>query len=57
VLVTEWPQFRTPDFAALADALRGKVLFDGRNLYEPQAVRRAGLAYHGIGRSAPGAAS
>ena len=52
VLVTEWPQFRSPDFAALARALRSKVLFDGRNLYEPQAVRRAGLAYHGIGRAA-----
>ena len=52
VLVTEWPQFRTPDFAALARALRGKVLFDGRNLYDPLAVRSAGIAYHGIGRSA-----
>lgn len=50
-VVTEWLEFRSPDFGALAQALKAKVLFDGRNLYEPAAVRKAGLTYHGIGRS------
>jgi UDPglucose 6-dehydrogenase len=50
VLVTEWQEFRAPDFAQLAATLGAKVLFDGRNLYDPLTVRAAGLAYHGIGR-------
>ncbi|HEY8608864.1 MAG TPA: UDP-glucose/GDP-mannose dehydrogenase family protein [Noviherbaspirillum sp.] len=49
-LVTEWQEFRSPDFDALAATLRRKVIFDGRNQYEPADVQRAGLAYHGIGR-------
>jgi UDPglucose 6-dehydrogenase len=51
VVVTEWLEFRSPDFAALAKKLRAKVLVDGRNLYDPRAVRAAGLHYEGIGRS------
>lgn len=51
-VVTEWLEFRTPDFDELAATLKAKALFDGRNLYDPAAVRKAGLAYHGIGRSA-----
>jgi len=51
-VVTEWLEFRSPDFAQLAGKLKARVLFDGRNLYEPAVVRRAGLAYQGIGRSA-----
>ncbi len=54
-VVTEWLEFRSPDFDALARALKGKALFDGRNLYDPHAVRRAGLSYTGIGRSGVGA--
>jgi UDPglucose 6-dehydrogenase len=50
VVVTEWLEFRSPDFAALATQLRARVLIDGRNLYEPRAVRAAGLHYQGIGR-------
>ncbi|HVI60191.1 MAG TPA: UDP-glucose/GDP-mannose dehydrogenase family protein [Luteimonas sp.] len=50
VVVTEWKQFRSPDFAALKDALADAVVFDGRNLYEPADVEAAGLAYYGIGR-------
>jgi UDPglucose 6-dehydrogenase len=50
VVVTEWKQFRSPDFHRLARALRAKAVFDGRNLYEPEAVEGAGLAYYGIGR-------
>jgi UDPglucose 6-dehydrogenase len=49
-LVTEWQEFRSPDFNLLAQTLRRKVIFDGRNLYDPETVRTAGLIYHGIGR-------
>ncbi len=50
VVITEWKQFRSPDFAALKDRLADAVVFDGRNLYEPAEVEAAGLAYYGIGR-------
>lgn len=49
-VVTEWLEFRSPDFADLANQLKAKVIFDGRNLYDPAAVQAAGLAYYGIGR-------
>lgn len=52
VLVTEWPDFRTPDFARLCASLKDRVVFDGRNLYDPRRVRAAGLHYYGIGRNA-----
>jgi UDPglucose 6-dehydrogenase len=42
--------FRNPDFAALANSLGRKAIFDGRNLYEPSMVEDAGLAYFPIGR-------
>lgn len=51
VVVTEWLEFRSPDFVTLAGQLRARVLVDGRNLYDPRAVRAAGLHYEGIGRS------
>jgi UDPglucose 6-dehydrogenase len=54
-LLTEWQEFRSPDFEKLANTLKRKVLFDGRNLYDPYAVQEAGLEYHGIGRSNSGA--
>jgi UDPglucose 6-dehydrogenase len=50
VVVTEWKQFRSPDFGRLKTALRDAVVFDGRNLYEPSEVEAAGIAYYGIGR-------
>jgi UDPglucose 6-dehydrogenase len=50
VVVTEWKQFRSPDFSALHAALGDAVVFDGRNLYDPAEVEAAGLAYYGIGR-------
>ena len=49
-VVTEWKQFRSPDFAALRQALADAVVFDGRNLYDPQDVEAAGIAYWAIGR-------
>jgi UDPglucose 6-dehydrogenase len=50
VIVTEWTAFRSPDFAAIRAALARPLVFDGRNLYEPAAVRAAGLEYFAIGR-------
>ena len=50
IVVTEWKQFRSPDFEQLALALGDGVLFDGRNLYDPAEVEEAGLAYYGVGR-------
>ncbi len=49
-VVTEWKQFRSPDFARLKAMLADAVVFDGRNLYEPAEVEAQGLAYWGIGR-------
>ncbi|GAA4799049.1 UDP-glucose/GDP-mannose dehydrogenase family protein [Lysobacter hankyongensis] len=50
VVVTEWKQFRSPDFAKLKVALKDAAVFDGRNLYDPAEIEAAGLAYYGIGR-------
>ena len=50
VIVTEWKAYRSPDFAAIRNSLRTPVIFDGRNLFSPEAVRAAGLAYYPIGR-------
>jgi len=50
VVVTEWKQFRSPDFIRLREMLSDAVVFDGRNLYDPQEIEAAGLAYYGIGR-------
>lgn len=50
VIATEWKAYRSPDFSAVKAALREPVIFDGRNLYEPEEVREAGLQYYGIGR-------
>jgi len=49
-VVTEWKQFRSPDFTALREALADAVIFDGRNLYDPEDVEAAGIAYWAIGR-------
>ncbi len=49
-IVTEWKEFRSPDFEAIKARLKTPVIFDGRNLYEPAAPRRAGLEYYAIGR-------
>ncbi|HEX8986427.1 MAG TPA: UDP-glucose/GDP-mannose dehydrogenase family protein [Rhodocyclaceae bacterium] len=50
VIVTEWKEFRSPDFDAIKAALKTPVVFDGRNLYDPAQPRAAGLEYHAIGR-------
>jgi UDPglucose 6-dehydrogenase len=50
VIVTEWKSFRVPDFGKMLEELNDKVIFDGRNLYDPARVEAMGLAYYGIGR-------
>lgn len=50
VIVTEWKEFRSPDFEAIKARLKTPVIFDGRNLYDPKLVRDSGLEYNPIGR-------
>lgn len=50
VICTEWKVFRAPDFDKLAEKLKYKAIFDGRNIYTPEMVESHGLAYFGIGR-------
>ena len=50
VIVTEWKEFRSPDFDQIRARLKLPVIFDGRNLYDPAEVRRHALEYHAIGR-------
>jgi UDPglucose 6-dehydrogenase len=49
-IVTEWQEFRSPDFQMLKAELKDGVIFDGRNLYDPHMVESLGLAYYGVGR-------
>jgi UDPglucose 6-dehydrogenase len=49
-IVTEWQEFRSPDFAALKAKLKSPCIFDGRNLYDPQVVKQAGIEYFPVGR-------
>jgi UDPglucose 6-dehydrogenase len=49
-IVTEWQEFRSPDFAALKAKLKSPAIFDGRNLYDPPALKAQGIAYYPIGR-------
>jgi UDPglucose 6-dehydrogenase len=50
VIVTEWKSFRSPDFSLMSERLGDKIVFDGRNLYDPSGVAVHGLQYHSIGR-------
>ncbi len=50
VIVTEWKEFRSPDFDRIKATLKTPTIFDGRNLYEPSLVQKAGLVYESIGR-------
>jgi len=50
VIVTEWQEFRSPDFDAIRAALAAPVIFDGRNLYDPKLLARQGFAHYAIGR-------
>jgi len=50
VVFTEWQEFRAPNFELIAEKLKKKLIFDGRNLYDPDYVRKQGFEYHSVGR-------
>jgi UDPglucose 6-dehydrogenase len=52
LIVTEWNEFRRPDFARMKKLLRSPIVFDGRNIYDPDEMRARGFAYYAIGRKA-----
>lgn len=51
LIATEWAEFRTPEFAKLRSSMRSQVIFDGRNLYEPEKMKELGFYYNSIGRA------
>jgi UDPglucose 6-dehydrogenase len=51
LIVTEWKEFRSPDFAAIRERLKQPLVFDGRNLYDPEMLADAGIEYFSIGRA------
>ena len=50
VIMTEWQEFQSPDFDTIKKALSESVIFDGRNLFDPQLLQTMGITYHAIGR-------
>jgi UDPglucose 6-dehydrogenase len=50
VIVTEWRQYRVPDFGRMRERMRQPMIFDGRNLFEPERLRELGFEYTSIGR-------
>jgi UDPglucose 6-dehydrogenase len=52
LLVTEWNEFRKPDFALMRKLMKSPVVFDGRNVYDPRKMRELGFLYHSVGRKA-----
>jgi UDPglucose 6-dehydrogenase len=51
VVCTEWKAYRSPNWTALKAAMKQPLVFDGRNLYEPELLRMEGIEYHGVGRA------
>jgi UDPglucose 6-dehydrogenase len=51
VILTEWQEFRNPDFEMIISRMKKPVIFDGRNLYDLEVVRKAGIEYHSVGRA------
>jgi UDPglucose 6-dehydrogenase len=56
-VVTEWNEFRSPDFRRLKELLKSPIIFDGRNVYETGVMKRYGFEHHPIGRPASTPAS
>ena len=50
IVVTEWNEFRRPNFHTIKELLKGPVIFDGRNIYDPPALRKMGFTYYSVGR-------
>ena len=51
VIVTEWKIFRSPNLKMMKERMKNPVIFDGRNIFDPQQMRQHGFEYRGIGRS------
>ena len=51
IIVTEWQQFRAPDFDLIVKSLSQPVVFDGRNIFDPERLRARGITYYSIGRN------
>jgi UDPglucose 6-dehydrogenase len=52
VVITEWKEFRAPDYELIKECLRAPVVFDGRNLYDPKQMKKRGITYYSVGRRA-----
>jgi UDPglucose 6-dehydrogenase len=50
MILTEWNEFRNPEFSQIKENLKSPVIFDGRNIFDPKTVRDLGFVYYGIGR-------
>ena len=50
LIMTEWPQFRTPDFEQMQERMKNNIIFDGRNLYDLGQMQELGFTYYSIGR-------
>ena len=50
ILVTEWNEFRRPDFEAIQKGLNQPIIFDGRNVWPKETLEKMGFKYHGVGR-------
>ena len=50
IVLTEWNEFRNPDFKTIGELMSKKIIFDGRNIYDPLKVKNEGFEYYGIGR-------
>jgi UDPglucose 6-dehydrogenase len=55
IVATEWSDFRTPDFERIRTTLTQPVIFDGRNIWQPETLRELGFMYYSIGRPQAGA--
>lgn len=51
IIATEWPEFRTPDFAKIRSLMKGRTIFDGRNVFDLETVKKEGFTYYSIGRA------
>jgi len=51
IIATEWPEFRTPDFEKIRSLMKGRTIFDGRNVFDLEAVKKEGFTYYSIGRA------
>ena len=50
IIFTDWQEFRNPDLEAIAGKLKKPVIFDGKNLFDPQTLKKAGIEYYSVGR-------